>query len=139
MNIFNLLLILTYAYIYVALSSKVHDKISKRRLFLIAIIFLTIGIIFERFLTKPNNYNYITLSFLPLTQLICFELTSKLLNPFIGKYPYMPFREKIGAKVIGNGFPKNRRVKYSDYLFMFIQLLFPLILIIIILAQINRN
>jgi hypothetical protein len=139
MNIFNILLILTYAYIYVALSSKVHDKISKRRLFLIAIIFLTIGIIFERFLTKPNNYNYITLSFLPLIQLICFELSSKLLNPFIGKYPYMSFREKIGTKVIGNGFPKNRRVKYSDYLFMFIQLFIPFILIIIIITLVNKH
>ena len=138
MNIFNILLILTYAYIYVALSSKVNDKISKRRLFLIAIIFLTIGIIFEAFLTKPKNYNYITLSFLPLIQLICFELSSKILKPFIGKYPYMPFREKIGAKVMGNGFPKNRRVKYSDYLFLFIQLFIPPIIIIIIIAQINK-
>ncbi len=73
-----------------------------------------------------------------MLQLICFELSSKILKSLIGKHPYMPFREKIGAKVMGKGFPKNRRVKYSDYLFMFIQLFIPFILIIIIIAKINK-
>jgi len=137
MNTFYILpLIFIYAYVGTISSSMLIERYKKR--IILSIIFLIFGIIFGIFTNDEKKSSYIVIGFLPLMHIICYEILRFLFKPLIGKYPYSPYREKICSKVIGKGYPKNRKVKLVDYLFSFTLLLLPITIMVIIMIFIDK-
>lgn len=83
------------------------------------------GIIFEVCITKERRFIFLLFGLLPCLYLCYYELLRIILKPIIGKYPYTPYRDKIGAYIIGKGYPKNRKVSVVDYIFGFALLILP--------------
>lgn len=132
MNIlFFLPIIIIYAYVG-AISSTLLNERYKYRIIL-SVISVVYGVLVEFLLKDERKFSYVVLGFLPLVNLFCYEMLRIIFKPIIGKYPYSPYREKIGSKVIGKGYPQNRKVKAVDYFFGFTYLLLPIILIILFL------
>ena len=133
---FILLLIFIYAYVGTISSSMLIERYKKR--IILSIIFLIFGIAFGIFTDDGKKDSYIALGFLPLLHLFCYEILRFIFKPLIGKYPYSPYREKIGMKVNGKGYPKNRKVKLVDYFFALTLLFLPITILILVMFFINK-
>lgn len=86
---------------------------------------------------KPFGY-FIILSTLPFIYLIYYEIFRRLLLKWIGRYPYAPYWDKIGDKVNWPGYPKDRKVTKSDYLFGYLMFFVPMLSMLIIIVRFNK-
>lgn len=137
MNIlFFIPIIIIYAYTGTISSSMLKERYKKR--IILSVISLVYGISLEILLKDERKFSYVVLGFLPLLNLFCYEMLRVIFKPIIGKYPYSPYREKIGSKVIGKGYPQNRKVRVVDYFFGLTYLLLPIILLVLFLS-ITKN
>lgn len=138
MNFILLIILLVYGYVLVRLKFSILNFKSKLQLFILSLLLIISINFYEKFIGYNDSINRV-FCFLPLIHLINFEFFRTIFTFLLKKHPYIPFREKIGVKVMGTGFPKNRRVQISDYIFLFIQLLTPLIIIILYGVFISKN
>lgn len=116
-------LLLLYGYVATIGLSMSKDRYKFR--LAAALLCLILSIIFEFYIYEKGESGYMVMGLLPLLHIIYYEILRKILRPFIGDYPYTPYRDKIGARVNGTGYPKNRKVKVIDYAFGFILLILP--------------
>jgi hypothetical protein len=135
LSLFPILLI--YGYVATISRSMSKDRYFKR--IILSIFSLLLGMAFEIYLKQERRFGNIVFGFLPLLHIFYYEILRVILKSIIGKYPYTPFREKIGEKVLGSDYPQNRKVKFVDYIFGFILIFFPLITVILILIVLNNN
>lgn len=128
--------ILIYAYVVTISSSMLNDRYKKR--ILLSILSVIFGIVVEIFSNEERRFSFVIVGFLPLIYLFYYEIFRCLFKPLIGKFPYSPNREKIGTKVSGFGYPKNRKVKFADYLFGMILLFLPILTSILLSILLNH-
>ena len=136
MNLFFILpLIFIYAYVGTISSSMLNERYKKR--IILSIICLIFGIVFGIFTNDERKFSYIAFGFLPLLHIFCYEILRFIFKPLIGKYSYSPYREKIGSKVNGKGYPENRKVKLADYFFALTLLFLPITIMLFIIHLVN--
>ena len=128
----------TGIYIYTAfISRSVNSKRYKFRIiFSLSCLLLGFLLDISHIFNKP--FGFITIwSAAPLIYLFYYFVLSFLMKPIIGDHPYSPYRDRIGSKPQGIGYPKNRLVKVSDYVFGITLYLLPLITIAFLLDRID--
>jgi hypothetical protein len=123
---------------YVATISRSMLKQRYRRRIILAIGSLIAGILFEGLLKEKGDFLYLLFGVLPLLYIFYYEILRVIFKPIIGKFPYSPFREKVGSKVLGSGYPKNRKVKFVDYVFGMSLIFLPLITLILLSILLNH-
>jgi hypothetical protein len=57
------------------------------------------------------------------------------MKPWIGNYPYAPQWDKIGDKIMIKGYPKDRHIMKSDYVFRILFQFLPLLILIMIIIM----
>ena len=100
---------------------------------------MIIGIILE--LSSKTNLSpgtIIIFGSLPFIYLIVYEITRRLMRPLIGDFPYAPYLDKVGSRVSGKGYPKNRVVTSMDLLFGFIMFFIPGLIVVILIIVIDK-
>lgn len=128
----------TGLYIYIAfISRSVKSNRYKFRI-IFSLSCLLIGFLLDisHIFNKP--FGFITIwAAAPLVYLFYYFVLSYIMKPIIGDYPYSPYRDKIGSKPQGIGYPINRLVKESDYVFGIILYLIPFLTILFLLGKID--
>jgi len=129
---------LSAIYVYMTFISKTIKPGRYKYRIVFGLIALLMGILMDylRLYDEPFGF-FIIISLMPFIYLICYEIFRILYRPFIGRYPYAPYHEKIGNRVGGFGYPMTRTVKGNDYLFALTLLIVPMIVMIILLIQIE--
>lgn len=136
MNLLIITFLLISGYVSTIGRSMLNERYKKR--LILSIVSLIFGIVFEIFSKGEKNFSYFIFGLLPLLYVFYYEILRVIFMPFIGKYPYLPYREKIGVKVLGSGYPKNRKVKFTDYIFGMTLIFLPLVTVILLSILLNR-
>jgi hypothetical protein len=123
------------AYIYMAFISRTMNKNRYKARLILSVISIAFGLAMEysHLFNKPFG-DFIIFGLSPITYLVYYEILRRLMRPLIGKYPYAPHWNKVGDKIKGNGYPKNRLVTKNDYLFGLSMLFIPMITLLILLT-----
>jgi hypothetical protein len=131
--------IVTTIYIYISFISRSMSKSRYRFRKVSALISLILGglIDYAKIYSKPFGF-FLICGMGPLIYLTYYELFRRLYRPWIGGFPYAPYRERKGQKVFGKGYPKSRVVNNIDYLFAISMYLFPILTVIILLTLIEK-
>lgn len=74
----------------------------------------------------------------PLIYLVYYEIFRRTLKPWIGAYPYAPHWDKIGEKVKGVGYPRNRFVTSNDRIFGLLMFLIPFLTLIMLIIVFDK-
>lgn len=129
--LFEICLFLNFAYM-----GTIGMSVLKTRYFYrvpITIVIYIIGIALDKFHLSDHRANFYTgIGLIPLLYLGYYELLRRLLKPWIGEYPYTPFRQRNGEVVFGYGYPKNRKVKSVDQWFSVILFILPFVTLLLI-------
>ena len=128
--------LLISGYVVTISRSMLNERYKKR--IILSVLSLIFGIVFEIFSKDERRFSYLVFGLLPLLYLFYYEILRVIFMPLIGKFPYSPYREKIGAKVLGYGYPKNRKVKFTDYIFGMTLIFLPLITVIFLGILLNH-
>ncbi|MCK8143319.1 hypothetical protein MW871_15930 [Flavobacterium sp. I-SCBP12n] len=128
--------LLISAYVTTISRSMLNQRYKKR--IILAVVSFIFGILFEIILIEKENFLYLLFGLLPLLYIFYYEILRVIFKPIIGKFPYSPFREKLGARVLGSGYPKNRKVKFVDYIFGISLIFLPLITLILLSTLLNH-
>jgi len=134
--IFGILIASIYVYMSFISTTIKPERYKYRIVFGLISVLIGILIDFLRLFDKPFGF-FIILSFMPFIYLICYEIFRILYRPLIGIYPYTPYREKIGSRVNGIGYPRTRTVKGKDYILTLTLLIVPMIIMISLLTLID--
>lgn len=129
--------LLISGYVATISTSMLNNRYRKR--IVLSLISFILGIIFDLFSTDGRRFSHIIFGLLPLLYIFYYEILRIIFKPLIGNFPYLPFREKIGVKVLGLGYPKNRKVKFVDYVFGMFLISLPLITIILLSILLNKH
>ncbi|RPH26459.1 MAG: hypothetical protein EHM93_19610 [Bacteroidales bacterium] len=124
-------------YIYMSFISKTIKPERYKFRIIFGLVSMLLGVIVDciDLFDKPFGF-FIIIGFTPFIYLICYEVFRIIYRPLIGKYPYAPYRENIGNRVYGTGYPITRTVKAIDYLFTITLLFGPIIIMILLLAYV---
>jgi len=103
----------------------------------IRLILAGISIIFAYIIEYSHWYNmyfghFIILGLLPIIYLAYYEILRRIMKPWIGNYPYAPHWDKIGKKIKGSGYPKNRIVTVYDKVFGIVMFFIPILTFVIL-------
>ncbi|HQE34119.1 MAG TPA: hypothetical protein PLO52_07890 [Flavobacterium alvei] len=128
--------LLVSGYVVTISRSMLNERYKKR--LILSVVSLILGIVFEIFSKEEKRFSYIVFGLLPLMYLFYYEILRIIFMPLIGKFPYLPYREKIGAKVLGYDYPKNRKVKLADYIFGMTLIFLPLITMLFLGILLNN-
>ena len=128
--------LLICGYVVTISTSMLNERYKKR--IILSIISLILGIVFEIFSKEERKFLYVIFGLLPLLYIFYYEILRIIFKPLIGNFPYLPFREKIGTKVLGSGYPKNRKVKFADYIFGMTLIFLPFVTIILLSFLLNQ-
>ena len=126
-------------YVYTAFISRTMNKNRFQPRIIMAAATMIIGIILE--LSSKTNLSpgtIIIFGSLPFIYLIVYEITRRLMRPLIGDFPYAPYLDKVGSRVSGKGYPKNRVVTSMDLLFGFIMFFIPGLIVVILIIVIDK-
>jgi hypothetical protein len=74
----------------------------------------------------------------PFIYLGYYELIRRLMKHWIGKFPYAPHWDKVGQRVSGTGYPKNRYVVTNDYIFGISMFILPFLTILVSIILIDK-
>jgi hypothetical protein len=126
--------ILTMAtYVFMAFISRTASKTRYLNRIILAIITLISGLLLDYFFVNTLPHGYFTLfGSAPFLYLLYYELLRRLMEPWIGPFPYAPQWNKIGDKIRGNGYQINRTVTRADYVFGILMLTIPIITLAIL-------
>jgi len=99
----------------------------------ITTVIFIIGVALDKFHLSdhPSNF-YTVIGMIPFLYLGYYELLRRILKPWIGEYPYTPFRQRVGEQVFGYGYPKNRKVKGVDQLLSALLFILPMVTTVLI-------
>jgi hypothetical protein len=136
MTILIIPFLLISGYVVTISTSMLNERYKKR--IILSVISLILGIVFEIFSKEERRFLYVIFGLLPLLYIFYYEILRVIFMPFIGKFPYLPFREKIGVKILGVGYPKNRKVKFADYIFGMALIFLPLVTVILLGILLNH-
>jgi hypothetical protein len=129
----------TSTYIYMAFISRTMNEKRYQFRIILSGVCLLIGLILDYLKIFEKPFGFFALCGLaPFIYLLYYEILRRLMKHWIGKYPYAPYQDKVGSKVIGNGYPENRLVNISDYIFGLSMLFMPFLTLIIILTMIDK-
>lgn len=121
-------------YTYVGFIGRTIDKKRYKYRIIFSLISLFLGGFGEFFFQLEKPFGSIIFGALPFIYLLCYEVFRRLYAPLIGKYPYAPFREKVGCRPMGNGYPSGRLVTNKDYIFTITLSLVPLLILFFLLT-----
>ncbi|AOZ98823.1 MULTISPECIES: hypothetical protein [Flavobacterium] len=136
MNVLIIPFLLISGYVATISRSTLKERYKKR--IILSIVSLIFGIVLEIFSKGDRKFSYFVFGLLPLLYVFYYEILRIIFMPLIGKYPYSPYREKIGSKVLGSGYPKNRKVTFTDYIFGMTLIFLPLVTIILLGILLNH-
>jgi hypothetical protein len=130
---------ITAIYIYMSFISRTMNKDRYKYRIIFSTVCLLFGLLidFLQIFNEPKGF-FTLLSFAPFIYLIYYELLRYLMLPWIGKFPYTPHWEKIGNRIIGKGYPKNRVVTKSDYVFRVALFYIPFLTLVILIVIIDK-
>jgi hypothetical protein len=125
-------------YIYVSFISRTISKKRYKYRIVFSFISLIIGLLVEliNIFDKPFGF-FIILGAGSFIYIFCYEIFQRLYRPWIGKYPYSPYREKIGNRPIEKGYPAGRIVTGNDYLFALTLFFAPFLIILLLMNLIK--
>lgn len=125
-------------YIYVAFIARTMKRDRYKFRILLGIISLFFGLVVDYYRVFDKPFGLFTIfGISPLIYLACYEIFRRLYKPWIGEYPYSPYREKIGDKVQGKGYPIKRVITGNDYIFGMSMLFVPIITLVILIVIIG--
>ena len=129
----------TATYLYMAFISRTMNKNRFKLRIILGLISLLFGFIIGHFqlFNKPTGF-FIICGLAPMIYLVWYEITRRILGPWIGDYPYAPHWDKIGDKVKGVGYQKNRFVTSNDRIFGFLMFLIPILTFIILIVIFDK-
>jgi hypothetical protein len=129
----------TSTYIYMAFISRTMNEKRYQFRIILAGVCLLFGLILDYLKIFEKPYGFFALcGFAPFIYLLYYEILRRLMKHWIGKYPYAPYQDKVGSKVIGKGYPQNRHVITSDYIFGYTMFFMPFLTMIILLTFIDK-
>jgi hypothetical protein len=132
-------IIVTSTYIYMAFISRTMNEKRYQFRIIFSGVCLFLGLILEYLKIFDKPFGSLALFGLsPFIYLGYYELLRRLLKPWIGKYPYAPHWDKIGERVSGKGYPKNRYVVSNDFIFGILMFIIPFLTIIILVIMIDK-
>jgi hypothetical protein len=132
-------IMVTSTYIYMSFISRTMNEKRYRFRLIFSGVCLLFGLIldYSKIFDKPFGF-LILCGLAPFIYLGYYELLRRLMTPWVGKYPYAPHWDKVGQKVSGKGYPKNRHVVPADSIFGVSMFLIPFLTIIILVIMIDK-
>ena len=125
--------IVAASYIYMAFISRTMKNDRYKYQIIVLIFSLLLGLILNYFQIFHLPKGLLTLiGVSPFIYLFYYEFLRRLMLPLIGKFPYAPHWEKIGERINGHGYPKDRYITGNDYLFKALLFFLPFITMAII-------
>ena len=106
---------------------------------ILGLISMLLGFVisYMQLFNKPNGF-IIICGLAPMIYLIWYEILRRLLKSWIGDYPYAPHWDKIGDKVKGAGYQKNRFVTSNDRIFGFLMFFIPFLTLMILIIIFDK-
>ena len=124
----------TSSYIYMAFISRTMSEKRYKFRIIISGVNLVFALILGYLNIFEKSFGLIVLGGIaPFIYLGYYELLRRLLKHWIGEYPYAPHWDKIGDKVSGKGYPKNRYVVTNDRIFGFLMFMVPFLTFFILI------
>lgn len=113
------------------------ERYKYRIVFSIGSLLFGLLIDFLQIFNEPRGF-FTLFGFAPFIYLIYYELLRQLMLPWIGKFPYTPHWEKIGERIKGVGYPKNRVVTAADYVFRISLFFIPFLTLVLLIVIIEK-
>jgi hypothetical protein len=128
----------TGTYIYISFISRSVRRSRYMYRIIFSLLCVLVGLLLDTLNLFDEPFGFLTIwGAAPMVYLIYYFLLSHIMRPIIGDYPYSPYRDKIGSKPQGLGYPKNRIVKGSDYVFGIILFIIPFLTILFFLGRVD--
>jgi len=126
------------AYVHMTFISRTakEDRYKARMITTLISIGFGIGLEFSGLFNVPFGLCLIGGS-APLIYISVYELIRRIMKPWIGDFPYAPYWDRVGEKVIEKGYPPNRVVSRHDYIFAYLMSFVPVLIIIELIIYIK--
>ena len=126
-------IVIASSYIYMAFISRTMQPDRYKYRIVASIVSLVFGLIVDylQIFQTPKGL-LILFGIMPFIYLFYYEILRRLMRSLIGKYPYAPHWEKIGERISGHGYPRDRFVTGNDHLFKGLLFFLPIITLAII-------